>query len=80
MRSWPPPELIDPGAAKAAELARADLAQTIGQAGALITIDSGPLLALPPTPPSPPTNLAAHPLALAQTAAMESVRARRNSF
>jgi len=61
---------------QSAELARADLAQTIGQGGAPVTIDPGPLLALPPAPPSPPTNLAAHPLALAQTAAIETVRAR----
>ncbi|HMF48380.1 MAG TPA: TolC family protein, partial [Candidatus Saccharimonadales bacterium] len=66
-------------AQQSAELARADLAQTIGQAGTPVTIDSGPLLALPPappSPPSPPTNLAAHPLALAQTATNETVRAR----
>ena len=58
---------------QSAELARADLAQTIGQGGAPVTIDPGPLLAVPPAPPSPPTNLAAHPLALAQTAAIETV-------
>jgi outer membrane protein len=63
-------------AQQSAELARADLAQTIGQAGAPVTIDAGPLLALPPAPLSPPTDLAAHPLALAQTAAIETVRAR----
>ncbi|MGH9766830.1 MAG: efflux RND transporter permease subunit [Blastocatellia bacterium] len=33
------------------ELARADLAETIGEAGAGITIDPGPLLELPPAPP-----------------------------
>ena len=33
------------------ELARANLAETIGQAGANITIDPGPLLELPPAPP-----------------------------
>ena len=63
-------------AQQSAELARADLAQTIGQGGAPVTIDSGPLLALPPATLSPPSNLAAHPLALAQTAAIETVRAR----
>jgi len=63
-------------AQQSAELARADLAETIGQGGAPVTIDPGPLLALPPAPPSPPINLAAHPLALAQTAAIETVRAR----
>ena len=61
-----------------AELARADLAQAIGQAGAPITIDAGPLLDLPPAPPAPPPNLPAHPLALAQTAATETGRARKN--
>jgi len=63
-------------AQQSAELARADLAQTIGQGGAPVTIDSGPLLALPPATLSLPSNLAAHPLALAQTAAIETVRAR----
>ncbi len=65
-------------AEQSAELSRAELARTIGQAGAPITIDSGPLLDLPAAPPSPPTNLAGHPVALAQTAAIDTVRAREN--
>jgi len=46
------------------ELARADLAEAIGEAGADITIEPGPLLELPPAPPLPSVNLALHPLAM----------------
>ncbi len=58
------------------ELARANLAETIGQAGANITIEPGPLLELPPAPPRPDINFASHPLAIAQTAAIDSSRSR----
>lgn len=58
------------------ELARANLAETIGEAGASITIDPGPLLELPPAPPAPEVNLALHPLAIAQTAAIDISRSR----
>src|SRR5262245_29877622 len=60
------------------ELARANLAETIGQAGANITIDPGPLLELPPPAPLLSVNLALHPLAIAQTAAVSTSRAREN--
>jgi len=61
-----------------AELAGANLAEAIGQAGTVVVPDAGPLLELPP--PSPPTapNFAVHPLALAQTAALQVVRAREH--
>src|SRR5262249_3221392 len=59
-----------------AELARANLAEAVGQAGIDITIDPGPLLELPPTPPPPTINFSLHPLALAQTAVIDTVRAR----
>jgi outer membrane protein TolC len=59
------------------ELARADLAETIGEAGADITIDPGPLLELPPAPPpSLEVNFTLHPLAIAQTAAIDTARSR----
>jgi outer membrane protein TolC len=58
------------------ELARADLAEAIGQAGANVTISPGPLLELPPTPHTPEVNLTLHPLAIAQTAAVDTARSR----
>lgn len=58
------------------ELARADLAEAVGQAGAYITIDPGPLLELPPAPPPLEVNFALHPLAIAQTAAVDTARSR----
>jgi outer membrane protein len=63
------------------ELARANLAEAMGEggeAGADITIEAGPLLELPPTPPLFTVNLATHPLAIAQTAALGAARAREN--
>lgn len=59
-----------------AELARANLAEAVGQAGASIAIDPGPLLELPPAPPPPTTNFSLHPFALEQTAVIDTVRAR----
>jgi outer membrane protein TolC len=58
------------------ELARADLAEAIGEAGADITIEPGPLIELPPAPPLISVNLALHPFAIAQTAAVSTSRAR----
>ncbi|MFN7948995.1 MAG: TolC family protein [Blastocatellia bacterium] len=63
-----------------AELARVSLAETIGQAGANLTIDPGPLLTMPQVPAAPGINLSAHPLALAQTAALDVVRARQHEL
>ncbi|MGH9837650.1 MAG: TolC family protein [Blastocatellia bacterium] len=62
-----------------AELARANLAESIGQggqAGANVTIEQGRLLELPTVPPQSTINFSLHPLAIAQTAAIDSVRAR----
>jgi outer membrane protein len=59
-----------------AELARADLADAVGQAGANVTIDPGRLLELPPAPPPQEVNLALHPLAIAQTAAVSTAQSR----
>ena len=58
------------------ELARANLAEAVGEAGADITIEPGPLLELPPAPPLLSVNLVLHPLAIAQTAAVSTSRAR----
>ena len=63
-----------------AELAKVSLAEIIGQAGARLTVDPGPLLTMPQVPSSPGINLSAHPLALAQTAALDVVRARQHEL
>jgi outer membrane protein len=63
-------------AGQGVELARADLADALGQAGANLTIESGPLLDLPPSPPLPAVNFSLHPLAIAQTAAIDAARSR----
>src|SRR5205823_2346767 len=59
-----------------AAISRANLTEAMGQAGASITLDPGPLLDLPPSVAPPLFDLANHPLALAQNAAIETVRAR----
>ena len=58
------------------ELARANLAEAIGQPGANLSIESGKLLELPPSASPPGLNFSLHPLALAQTAAIDTVKAR----
>ncbi|MEP7337752.1 MAG: TolC family protein [Acidobacteriota bacterium] len=67
-------------AEQTAELARANLADAIGHPGENIAIEAGPLLALPPTStlaaPSPSINFSLHPLALSQTAAIDTAKAR----
>ncbi len=63
-------------AQQTAELARANLADAVGQTSENIAIEAGPLLALPPTEPPPSVNLALHPLALAQTASIDAAKAR----
>src|SRR5262249_11640594 len=59
-----------------AEISLASLAEALGRAGAPVTIDAGPLLELPPAPPSVTPDFAAHPLARAQAAALLSAQAR----
>jgi outer membrane protein TolC len=63
-----------------ADLAKVGLAETIGQAGANLMVDPGPLLAMPQVQSSPTLNLSTHPLALAQTAALDVVRARQREL
>lgn len=63
-------------AEQTAELARVNLAEAIGQAGAKLEIDAGPMLELPPTAPPLSLNLSLHPLAMVQTAAIDTAKAR----
>ncbi len=58
------------------ELARASLAEAIGQGGANITVDPGPMLEMPAAPPQPAINFSLHPLAIAQTAAVDASKER----
>lgn len=63
-------------ARQTAELARANLADAVGQPGENVLIEAGPLLALPPSAPPPSVNLSLHPLALSQTASIDAAKAR----
>ncbi|MBL8208681.1 MAG: TolC family protein [Blastocatellia bacterium] len=65
-------------AEQTAALARATLAEAIGQAGAPLTIEARSLLELPPAKPLAPTNVAQHPFALAQQSLLDTIRARQN--
>ncbi|HJY83465.1 MAG TPA: TolC family protein [Candidatus Binatia bacterium] len=65
-------------AQQTAALSQATLAETLGLAGTAVTIDPGPLLALPPTTALPVPDFNSHPLARAQAAAVETVRAREH--
>ena len=58
------------------ELARANLAEAIGLSGTNLTITAGPLLELPPVAPPPALNFSLHPLAMAQTATIDTVKTR----
>jgi outer membrane protein TolC len=58
------------------EINRATLAETLGLAGTAVTVEPGPLLTLPLAIDVPAADLESHPLAIAQTAAVETVRAR----
>jgi len=63
-------------AQQGAEVSQAILAEAIGQAGAPVMIEAGPLLTLPSPPQQVTPNFAAHPLARAQAASLESAQAR----
>jgi outer membrane protein len=60
---------------QAAEVARASLSQFLGVEAAQITVQSGPMLALPPETAPPAGSLSDHPLAREQQAAVEEVKA-----
>jgi len=59
-------------------LNQATLAEALGLAGTSVTADPGPLLALPPATALPVPDFNAHPLARAQAAVVETVRAREH--
>lgn len=65
-----------------AALARVVLSEAIGQVGQTITIDSGPLLGVPPSPPPPAAaafgDLSSHPLAQVQKATLDMILARKH--
>lgn len=63
-------------AEQTAELARANLADAVGQPNAAISIKAGNLLELPASAPMPAINFSLHPLAMSQTAAIDSAKAR----
>lgn len=65
-------------AEQTAALARATLAEAMGQAGATLTIDADRLLELPPEKTIAPTEVAKHPFALAQQSLLDTIRARQN--
>lgn len=68
-------------AGQAVETARAALSPLVGVPAAQIRIAPGPLLGLPAQPfTPPPPDAAGHPLAVAQNAAIEEVKAREKAL
>lgn len=61
-------------------LNHATLAEALGVAGTAVAIDPGPLLELPPKTALPPPRVDSHPLARAQAAAVETIRAREQAL
>jgi len=60
-------------------IARATLAAALGVAGTAVSIDSGELQQLPLPPPQSSLDVASHPLARADLAGVEAVRARERA-
>jgi outer membrane protein len=67
-------------AEQAVEEARAALSQLLGVAPAEISVQSGNLLQLPPESAEPAPVAANHPLAIAQSAAVDEVKAREKAL
>lgn len=63
-----------------AAIARATLAQAVGQAGAPVTVETGPLAHLPQLPAATESTVESHPAARAEAAAVEAVRARERAL
>lgn len=63
-----------------ADIARAALAQAVGQAGASLTLQPGPLAHLPELPAATAGSMDAHPAARAEAAAIDAVRARERAL
>lgn len=64
----------------AVRISRAELAEAMGTAGVEIIATTGPLLDLPPTQPPPQSDFTINPLALAQTARIDTARAQEKVF
>jgi outer membrane protein TolC len=73
-------ETLSIEAEQALEVGRAALGQVLGLPANAITIDPGALLKVPPEAPSAEAAIARHPLALAQNAAIEEVKAREKAL
>src|SRR5579872_693703 len=67
-------------AEQALNVARATLAQALGVAPETIAIKADELLKPPPETPAPASEVSRHPLALAQTAAIDEVKAREKAL
>lgn len=67
-------------AEQAVEVAKAALAQLLGQPASGVKVAPGPLLDRPPESAGPESALAQHPLAVAQTRAIEQVQAREKAL
>ena len=67
-------------AEQAVDESRAALAQLLGVSPADVSLLSGKLLQLPPEAPQTPDAPASHPIAIAQSAAIEEVKAREKSL
>jgi outer membrane protein len=65
-------------AEQTAALARATLAEAIGQAGANLTVEAAALQELPPDAPPATTDIARHPFLLAQQSTLDVIQARRH--
>jgi outer membrane protein TolC len=67
-------------AEQTAEITRTSLAEALGNPGVYVTIDEGSLLELPRDLSIPVINLDAHPIVLAQKAAIDTARAREHAL
>jgi outer membrane protein len=66
-------------AAQTSAVARAALAETIGEAGTTVTLDAGPLAQLPPLPMTDEANIESHPAVRAGLAAIETAEAQERA-
>lgn len=67
-------------AEQAVDVGRAALGQVLGVAPGTIAIDAGVLVKMPPERPDAASEVARHPLALAQNSAVEEVKAREKAL
>ena len=62
------------------QISRVTLAQLLGVAGTVVTIQEGPLLQMPPSIETPQPSVTTHPLANFQAAAVDVVKARQKEL